>query len=350
MLSGAAALVALAAVATACGPSPDASPQPHVVTVDDAVRPLAGRDYRLVTTLRGADARGAGDITSSGEVVVTTGPLMNGTGGEFHLTLLDPVSGHRRRLPDGLGRVVDADRRTVTFSRYVPGSRGRLVMDRLDRSSGRVRHFEPPLGRGRFMSVLGLQGDVVWYSTARDAQNDPFAHVYSVRFGHPGTVQHHGRRSWPTYADGTLTWVVGSRHGPDTLATQDLADGRVTRVTLPEDCRVRPSSSDLLSNGRQLVVDATCGRTFVLDRDRGVVATLRVEGDEGALEMSARTASFYWYSYDLASGTLYDVSDRTLLAGLPPTTGPGARPLALWPQGSDGPHDNPTRVLVVRLL
>ncbi len=350
MLSGAAALVVVAAVATAYAGFHGRAPNSDVVNAADAVRPQAGRDYRLVTTLRGADARGAGGITSSGEVVVTTGPLVRGTGGAFQVTLLDPASGRRTRLPDGLGSVVDATEGTVTFDRYLPGSRGRLELARLDRSSSRVQHFPLPEVRGRVYHLLGLDGDVVWFATAPNAENAHPEDVYSVRFGQPGSVEHHGRRWEPTYADGTLAWVVGSLDGPDVIATEDLPDGRVARLALPEDCRVRPSSSDLLSNGTQLVVDATCGRTLVLDRTGGLVRELRVESDEGALETSQRTVSFYGYSYDLATGTLFDVSDRSTLDGSPPTTGPGEHPLALWPQGTSHPHEDPTSVLVVRLL
>ena len=146
--------------------------------------------------------------------------------------------------------------------------------------------------------------------------------------------------------------------GPDVIVTRAAAGGPVTRVTLPEDCVARPDR--LLSAGTRIVADTACPDrmgaagpaselrsqpTFVVDPSAGVVAELRVEPDEGALRASTRVVSFYWYSFDLATGTLYDVSDRTGGSGLPPTTGPGDHPIALWPRG----HGDGARGLVVRL-
>lgn len=122
-------------------------------------------------------------------------------------------------------------------------------------------------------------------------------------------------------------------------------------VALPAGCSAGSRSMTILGNGAQVAVDSYCGDhspTFVVDREDGVVADLRVESDEGAMQMSDRTVSFYWYAYDLATGRLYDVSDRTSLGGTPPAAGPGDRPVMIWPRGNDR-HDNPTRVLVVRL-
>jgi hypothetical protein len=127
---------------------------------------------------------------------------------------------------------------------------------------------------------------------------------------------------------------------------------------------VRSALSDFMTNGSQMVADAYCSvrasgpagpaqerrsqPTFVVDRTAGVVTELPVEPDEGALATSDRAVAFYWYSLDLTTGKLYDVSDRTELGGTPPVTGPGDQPIALWPRGTDV-HGDPTRVLIVRL-
>lgn len=370
-ISGAVAISVAAAVVVGRAAGGDAAAQPTPATTavslverTDAVAPQRGADYRLLATLRGRDARRAAGVTASGEVLLSWSTKSSYTARH---ALLDPVSGQRTRLPDLGGRasVLEATRRTVTFVR--PEQRWRLDVVRLDRASGRSRHFTLPQVRGRHYSILGLDGATVWFKTGPSAEHTSPDDVWSVRFRHPATLVHQGRRSTPAFADGVLSWVVRSlsMDGPDVIAMRDAAGGgEATRIPLPENCKVDASATSLLGNGSVLAVDAFCGDrpigpggagevraspTFVVDRTAGVVTELRVESDEGATGVSDRTVSFDWYSYDLATGKLYDVSDRTSLAGTPPTTGPGDHPVAIWPRGTTVGHLDPTRVLVVRL-
>lgn len=369
-ISGAVAVSVAAAVVVGRAAGGDVAAQrtPATTAVSlvkraDAVAPQRGADYGLLTTLRGRDARRAAGVTASGEILLSWWTGFNETA---HHALLDPASGRRSPLPDlgGRTRVLAATHRTVTFAR--PAQRWGLDIVRLDRASGRWRHFTLPEVRGRQYSILGLDGTTVWFKTGPSAEHTSPDDVWSVRFRHPATLVHQGRRSTPAFADGVLSWVVRSlsMDGPDVIAMRDAAGGRATKVPLPENCKVDASATSLLGNGSLLAVDAFCGDrptgpggagevrtspTFVVDRTAGVVTELRVESDEGATGVSDRTVSFDWYSYDLATGKLYDVSDRTDLAGTPPTTGPGDRPVAIWPRGTTVGHLDPTRVLVVRL-
>lgn len=350
-ISGLAVLAATAATASACaaGDGAERAGPPPVVRADDAVRPQEGRDYRLVRTLRDRDARRASGVVESGEVLLTWYTKSY----DVEHALLDPRSGRRARLPDlgGATEVLSATSSTVYFVRPAPGPPRDLV--RLDRSTGHRRHFTlPDVPRGGHYTVLGLDDDSVWFKTGPAYDHDSPDDVWSVRFGRPGTLEHQGRFSTPTLSDGVLAYAVRRTDGgPDSVALREVATGDTVTVTLPAGCSAGSRWMTILGNGDQVAVDSYCGDhspTFVVDRRDGIVADLRVESDEGAMQMSDRTVSFYWYSYDLATGTLYDVSDRTSLGGTPPTAGPGDRPIMIWPRGNDR-HDDPTKVLVVRL-
>lgn len=274
------------------------------------------------------------------------------------VALLDPSTGHRKALP-AMGPVglVSAEGPTWTFVHTPPRRPPVVVL--LDRATDRVRRFSlPEVPRRHRSTVLGVDGTTVWFTTNWNDGQPSSDRLWSVRFGRPGSLTAQGHRSSPVLADGTLAWVNSPTEGPGVIVTRAAAGGPVTRVTLPEDCVARPDR--LLSAGTRIVADTACPDrmgaagpaselrsqpTFVVDPSAGVVAELRVEPDEGALRASTRVVSFYWYSLDLATGTLYDVSDRTGGSGLPPTTGPGDHPIALWPRG----HGDGARVLVVRL-
>ena len=92
--------------------------------------------------------------------------------------------------------------------------------------------------------------------------------------------------------------------GPDSVALREVATGDTTKIPLPAGCSVElAASTSILGNGDQVAVDSYCGDhspTFVVDRTDGIVADLRVESDEGAVQMGDRTVSFYGYAYDLA--------------------------------------------------
>lgn len=351
-ISGLAVLAAVAATTAACATDGDAEGPgaPPVVRADDAVRPQPGRDYRLVRTLRDRDARRASGVMESEEVLLT---WYSGFHDTVHHALLDPWSGRRTRLPDlgGATVVLSATSSTVHFVRPAPGPPRDLV--RLDRSTGHRRHFTlPEVPHARHYTVLGLDDDTVWFKTGPGYDHDSPDDVWSVRFGRPGTLEHQGKLSTPSLAGGVLAYAVRRTDGgPDSVALREVATGDTTKIPLPTGCSVESSFTSILGNGDQVAVDSYCGShspTFVVDRTDGVVADLRVESDEGAVQASDRTASFYRYSYDLATGRLYDVSDRTSLGGTPPTAGPGDRPLMIWPRGNDR-HGDPTKVLVVRL-
>ena len=352
-ISGLAVLAAIAATTAACatdGGGAEAAGAPPVVRADDAVRPQAGRDYRLVRTLRDRDARRASGVMESGEVLLT---WYSGFHDTVHHALLDPRSGRRTRLPDlgGATEVLSATSSTVQFVRPAPGPPRDLV--RLDRSTGHRRHFTlPEVPRARHYTVLGIDEDTVWFKTGPGYDHDSPDDVWSVRFGRPGTLEHQGKFSTPTLADGVLGYAVRRTDGgPDSVALREIATGDTTKIPLPAGCSVESGFTSILGNGDQVAVDSYCGDhspTFVVDRTDGIVADLRVESDEGAMQTGDRTVSFYWYSYDLATGRLYDVSDRTSLSGTPPTAGPDLRPLMIWPRGHDR-HGDPTKVLVVRL-
>ncbi|GAA2136210.1 hypothetical protein GCM10009844_02290 [Nocardioides koreensis] len=346
------ALLAAAAATAACATDhggAEAAGPPPVVRADDAVRPQEGRDYRLVRTLRDRDARSASGVIESGEVLLTRYTKSY----DVEHALLDPRSGRRTRLPDlgGSADVLSATSSTVWFVRPAPGPLRDLV--RLDRSTGHRRHFTlPEVPRARHYTVLGLDADTAWFKTGPGYDHDSPDDVWSVRFGRPGSLEHQGRFSTPTLAGGVLAYAVRRTDGgPDSVALREVATGDTVTVALPGGCSVGSRWETILGNGDRVAVDSHCGDhspTFVVDREDGVVADLRVESDEGVMQVSDRTVSFYWYSYDLATGRLFDVSGRSSLAGTPPAAGPGDRPLMIWPRGNDR-HGDPTTVLVVRL-
>jgi len=331
-----------------------------VVTPAAAVMPREGRDYTLIRVLRGPDARQATGITASGEVVMTR---YTGFQAVAHNSLLDPVSGHRTPLHRTLS-VVEATERAVTsirtYRRVAPPT---LV--RLDRATGRERAFTLPVVPGRqHYTVLGVDGSTVWFKNGANLNHTSPDRVWSVRFRHPATLERHGRKSSPTVAQGVLAWVERTVEGPDTVKMQGLSGGGVRRMTLPEDCTVASDLAGFATNGSQWAADTHCSDryvagesgpaaerrtepTFLLDPATGTATELRVMHDEGMMQLSDRALAFYRYSYDLATGTLYDASPGGDLSGLPPVTGPGPNPVALWPRRYRDHH--PTRVLVVRL-
>jgi hypothetical protein len=193
---------------------------PIVLKQADAVAPRKGSDYHLLVKLGDRNARNAEEVTTSSEVVIgrRSGDL-----------LLDPVSGHRTHLPDA-GDVLDATDETVTFLRSKPGD-PRPHMARLDRASGLLHRFTLPEVPGRqHYTVLGLDGDTVWFKNGDNLNHTSLDRVWSVRFGHPGTLERHGRRSSPAFADGVLAWVERSSDGPDVVAMQDAAGGEIRRA------------------------------------------------------------------------------------------------------------------------
>jgi hypothetical protein len=347
-----AATAAVLSVMGACGaadPGELRAAPPPVVSADDAVQPQEGRDYRLVRTLRNRDAHRAAGVTGSGEVLLT---WYTGFQDHVHHALLDPRTGHRTPLPDlgPVSEVVEVSRTRAVLVTPAPGPPVRVVF--WNRDSGRERGFTLPEVRGRLYRVLDVEGDRVWFRTGPAGEHDAPDHVWSVRFGRPGTLQHLGWFAAPAVADGVLAHAVRRSGGaPDAVTMRDLTGGPATRVPLPDGCSVESPSTSVETNGEQASVDAYCGdheTTFVVDRTDGLVADLRVESDEGNLQTSDRAVSFYWYAYDLLTGRLLDVSDRARLTGTPPSAGPGDRPLMIWPRGTDD-HDRPGRVLVVRL-
>jgi hypothetical protein len=352
LIAGVAAATAVLSATSACGaadPGGTRAAPPPVVSAADAVRPQEGRDYRLVRTLRDRDAHRAAAVTDSGEVLLT---WYSGSRDHVHHALLDPRTGKRTRLPD-LGptsEVIEVTRTRSVLVTPAPGPPVRVVL--WNRDSGRVRGFTLPEVRGRLYRVLDVEDDRVWFRTGPAGEHDSPDNVWSMRFGRPGTLHHVGFFTAPAVTDGVLAHAVRrSGDAPDAVTMRDVSGGPATRVPLPDDCSVEPSSTSVETNGEQASVDAYCGdheTTFVVDRTAGLVADLRVEADEGNLQTSDRAVSFYWYAYDLTTGRLLDVSDRTRLAGTPPVAGPGDHPLMLWPRGTDR-HDRPTRVLVVRL-
>jgi hypothetical protein len=326
----------------------------------DAVVPKQGRDYTVIRVLRGPDAKRAGGITTSGEVVLTR---YAGFHDVPHNSLLDPVSGHRTRLHHTLSVIEATDRAVTSVRTYRRVAPPTLV--RLDRATGRERAFTLPVVPGRqHYTVLGVDGSTVWFKNGENLNHTSPDRVWSVRFRHPETLERHGRKASPTVAEGVLAWVERTVEGPDTVAMQSLSGGGVRRMTLPEDCTVNSDLAGFATNGTQWAADAHCSDryvagesgpaaerrtepTFLLDPSTGTATELRVEHDEGLMQLSDRALAFYRYSYDLTTGTLFDASPGGDLSGLLPVTGPGPNPVTLWPRRYRDYH--PTRVLVVRL-
>lgn len=338
-----AVLLAVAASTTALrlGRAAEGDPRttpPPVVRADDAVRPVAGRDYTLLRTLGRSEAARTRWVTDSGEI------LLWGTAHRPEV-LLDPRTGRQTTVPTGQvleatrARVLttDVDRRTET-----------TVVRMLDRRASARRVVRIPPVRGRHLYPLGLAGGRIWWARSVAAESSSVEVYSSIIGGH--SVRAEGEQAGFA-ADDDLMVTVRPR-SPRTVWFRDLSSGRTRSVLLPAGCGPLPATTrPLWTNGAQAVVEASCGGRadprLLLDAD-GLIADLRVESDEGVVAMSDRTVSFFDYVYDLTAKRLYRVSDHDYLVDPPPTQGPGRRPIGLWPQWRR--HGNaPTSALVVRL-
>lgn len=322
---------------------------PPVITPDDAVRPEKGTDHDVLMTLREADARRVVGVMDSEEVLLTryVGPSY-----ETHHVLLDPDSGERTQVPflaPGTSVVEVTDERGV-LAEF--GSGRRIALHVWDRAAGTTERFRLP-DVGRNPRLLDVDGDRVWFRTGPRDEHTTKDPVWTVLLGDNDSLEKVGRFSGVAIEDGTLVHRADPSVGvdqPESVTFRDLATGEETTVTLPRHCVIEAPAGALQTNGTQTSADTYCGRfepTFVLDRT-GVLAELRLESDEGNLGTSDRTVSFLGHVYDLATGRLLDVTGDRRTAGLEPSAGPGATPVMTWPRGRDR-HDEPTRVLVVRL-
>lgn len=337
LLSGLATVVATALLAA-----------PPVVTRDDAVRPEKGTDHDVLMTLRDRDARRAVGVTASEEVLLTR---YAGPSDETHHVLLDPETGDRTKVPfvaPGTAVVEVTDERGVLAEL---GIGRRIALHVWDRVADTTERFRLP-DVGRNPRVLGIEGDRVWFRTGPRTEHTTKDPVWTVVLGENDSVEKVGRFSAPAVDDGSLVYRADPYAGadePEAVAFRDLGTGETTTVTLPRRCVIEPAGA-LETNGTHASADSYCGRqepTFVLDRS-GVLVELRVESDEGNLGTGDRTVSLLGHVYDLATGRLLDVTGSRSTPGLAPSAGPGATPVMTWPRGRDR-HDEPTRVLVVRL-
>lgn len=334
---GLALLVVLALAAPAAA-------DPVVVTHDDQVQPRAGRDYSRLMSVHLGDATEATYVTAGGKIVLShyseSGPMT--------LRLLDPETGRSTTLPapGKFPRIVEMTADTIWYSDTARVS-GQTTVYRYDRQHRRMRHFLLPDVAKRESydnRVIGIEGRTIWYTSGQKQEHND-ENVWSVRFGKAGTVTSEGRRlGMPVVADGVLAWSeYGLGDDPSYLAMRDLATGEVTRAEIPDACSPEPSR--IQSNGSQFVQDVVCddpeGETIVVDRSGEVTTILRVESDEGSIGTSDRGIFFFWDFYDLASGKLWDISDKRYAEGSP-VSGPGTHPVQVWPQ-RDG------QALVVRL-
>lgn len=338
VLSGLATFVATAALAA-----------PPVVTPDDAVRPDRGVDHDVLMVLTDAAARRTVGVMDSEEVLLTR---YVGPSSETHHVLLDPATGERTQVPfvaPGTSVVEVTDQRGV-LAEF--GSGRRIFLHVWDRVAGTTERFRLP-DAGRNPRLLDVEGDRVWFRTGPRSEHTTEDPVWSVTLGDDASLEKVGTFSGPALDDGVLAYRTDASVGtdqPEAVSFMDLATGEETTVTLPRRCQVEAPTSAIETAGTHASVDSYCGTvepTFVLDRS-SVLAELRVESDEGNLGTSDRTVSFLGHVYDLATGRLLDVTGDRRTSGLAPSAGPGATPVMTWPRGRDR-HDEPTRVLVVRL-
>lgn len=337
LLSGLATLVATAALAA-----------PPIVTPGDAVRPEKGVDHDVLMVLTDAAARRTVGVMDSEEVLLTR---YAGPRDEPHHVLLDPDTGERTEVPvmSPSTSVLQATDDRVLLGGPVQDRR--ITAFTWDRAAGTTEEFRLP-DAGRNPRVLDVEGDRVWFRTGPRTEHTTEDPVWTVLLGDNASLTKVGRFSGPAVDAGTLVHRVepSTTDEPEAVAFRDLVTGETTTPPLPRRCVIEAPSGALQTNGAQVSADTYCGRhepTFVLDRT-GVLVELRVESDEGNLGTSDRTVALLGHVYDLATGRLLDVTGRRATPGLAPSAGPGANPMMTWPRGRDE-HDEPTRVLVVRL-
>lgn len=294
-----------------------------VVHRGDAVKPVAGRDYTLVRTLRGAQAENASQVADTGEIHVTGRPSF----------LLDPVTNRRTPLPSGSWFVQATRARAIVtdFDRRTDVTTVRI----LDRRTDRVRVSRIPAVDGRGLVPVGVAGGRIWWSRSVNAEAFD-ADYFSTAIGSSGAARSEGRLS-ALAVDGDTVVTVRPRSAR-IVRFRDLHTGRTAEVSLPKGCSPQVATSrPILTNGTQATVNAYCrtrpATSFLLDAG-GLLADLRVESDEGVVGLSDRMVSFYDYAYDIARQRLLKVSDRDLLAYPEPSHGPGAHPIGLWPRGA----------------
>jgi hypothetical protein len=337
------------------GPAQEgAGADPVVITRAHAVTPKAGRDYRVLTTLRGTDARQATAVTDDGQVLLTR----YDHDGQTHFTLLDPRTGGRTRIPSPYHGtdVLEATAREVWYDAGKPMERPHVY--HLDRRTTKVRGFVLPDAPGASENaayrILGFVGHRVWFATG--SRGDTTRDVWSVRFGRAGTIRAEARgKDNPVLDDGVLAWTrseVGE-DAPGRIVSRDVATGTTTEAEAPDGCSISPESWPEV-NGQQVAVDGSCGdgddhQAFVADTSGHIEAIVDLADENGTLSMSDRALFFFWYLYDTRTRQAFDIwkIGRSGDANTPPASRPGAHPIMIWPRGKID-HEEYTRILVLR--
>ncbi|GAW51571.1 MULTISPECIES: hypothetical protein [unclassified Nocardioides] len=334
-----------------------AAADPVVIGPDDVVTPRAGRDYRVITTLRGSDARQATTVTDDGRVLLKRYDADDQT----HFTLLDPRTGRRTKIPSPYHgtEVLEADADEVWYDAGRPLERPHVY--HYDRRSEKVRGFVLPDAPGvstehGYYRVLGLVEHRVWFSTGRyraDARD-----IWSVRFGQARTLREEVRnKRRPVLGDGVLAWVTypGGDYADSAVQTLDVGTGTTATAEMPTGCSIGDEEYPRV-NGDQVAVDVSCGAdgddhsTVVADTSSGEIeALLHLGGEDGNLSISDRALFFFWTLYDIESRQAFRIwkLGRVGDANTPPAAGPGAHPVMIWPRGKID-HEEYTRILVLR--
>jgi hypothetical protein len=188
-----------------------AGADPVVITRADAVTPKAGRDYRVLTTLRGADARRATAVTDDRQILLTR----YDHDGQTHVTLLDPRTGGRTKIPSPYHGtdVLEATAREVWYDAGKPMERPHVY--HFDRRTTTVRGFvlpdAPGVSEKAEYRILGFIDHRVWFATG--SRFDTARDVWSVRFGRPGTIRAEAFDIWKTGRSGDANTPPASGPG-----------------------------------------------------------------------------------------------------------------------------------------
>jgi hypothetical protein len=337
------------------GRGPDAaSASVPLVVPGDAVDAVAGRDYDVVATLRGADAEQAVALAPDGAVLLVRYAAHDYARPTY--TLLDPHTGRRTPVvvAPGLARVAAVTTDAVVTSSVVDG---RLVVVWFDRASGgsvrRTLPRVPALPGARPIPIIGVTGTrTVWFLTHRnrgEGGGSTRTQLWEApEAGRPRLVAR--ITDFAVTAD-AVAWTAPVEHASGTVHVRALADGATSTFTLPR-CTAGSTSAALDSvwgAGDLLALQAICphapyDRTFLARTDGTVVADLVINEEAQPTSLGDRALVFPSYAWDEAHRHLLRLDHSHYEHSPWPQT---AGDLVAWRLGT-GEEGGPLRVARLR--
>lgn len=327
----AAAVVGTAVLAGGAGGDTDAAGQRQgmppsvgtVVRLSDARPAVEGVDYDLLTThvVKDLDSEPSAHVTGvtdDGSLVLTE----TNTSVPARVTLIDPATGVRDRLPRGLvSQAVELGEDRLVFTALTTGEgdyRAASVFDRTTRTWSRVSWPGLPPADAYLYDVVGMGPDDRVYLSISRGEAPRAPELWSASLTDPADVRNEGLRgNYLDLTDGVLTWSDSYESPTGALHMRDLATGEQVELDIPggEAC-------DTLVDRRGDLIALTqrCGedggpddRVVILDASGEPLATIRGSGFGKAWVVGSgvvlRSRGTYFYDTDGGDLVLLDRRD-----------------------------------------